>query len=61
MEEVVNAIGDLEEGRGGNDGEERRRLERVTVRRGGDWRGRERESDGEDWRGRERKCETELR
>ena len=42
MEVVVNAIGDLEEGRGGNDGEERRRLERVTVRRGGDWRGRER-------------------
>ena len=37
-------IGDLEEGRGGNDGEERRRLERVTVRRGGDWRAlRERE------------------
>ena len=49
MEEVVNAIDDLEEGRGGNDGEERRRLERVTVRRGGDWRAlRERESDGED-------------
>ena len=38
MKEVANAIGDLEEGRGGNDGEERRRLERVTVRRGRDWR-----------------------
>ena len=38
MEEVFNVIGDLEEGRGGNDGEERRRLERqrerVTVRTG---------------------------
>ena len=48
MKEVVNVIDDLEEGRGGNDGEERRRLERVTVRRGEDWRAlRERERESE--------------
>ena len=67
VEEVVNAIGDLEEGRGRNDDEERRRLERVTVRRGEDWRAlRERESDGEDWvtflhKYWQRKCETQRR